>query len=471
MAFRSNWPFQGPRRPSIILSISASFPQAVTGGLPSSQVRSYAARYQTLKVKPMTVRSMPAAQDGAGEGLRLARCSMDAVFALVPFGKWFDRPVPERHRLVFYAGHVEVFDWNLIKSYLDLPSPHAEFDDLFAFGIDPKNGHLPEDTPSDWPSMKDIFAYTTALRARIDEHLQHIPPVMLHIAVEHRLMHAETFTYLLHNLSIPIRTLSLVASTSSSSSRSRDDEMVLIPSGPATLGQHRGPDDEPGSGRNGFGWDNEFQVHTAFVASFGIHRHKVTNRRYQAFVEAGAKPPHFWRRRGREWYWRTLGGEIPLPPDWPAYVTHEEATAYADWHGQALPTEAQFHRAAYGAPTGEERAYPWGNDPPTSAHGNFGGRGRDPVAVTSTPLGDSAFGIAQLVGNGWEWTSTPFAPFSGFRPYACYPGYSAPFFDGDHFVLKGGSPVTAARFLRRSFRNWFRGTYPHVYAAFRCVER
>lgn len=246
---------------------------------------------------------------------------------------------------------------------------------------------------------------------------------------------------------------------------------MAIPSGTATLGRPHGEDAAPDSDLNGFGWDNEFNAHAVLVPTFGIHRYKVTNARYLSFVEAGAKPPHFWRRRGRHWYWRSLGGEISLPPDWPVYVTHEEATAYADWCGLALPTEAQFHRAAYGTPTQEERAYPWGNSPPTPSHGNFDGQSWDPVGVASTPLGDSAFGIAQLVGNGWEWTSTVFAPFPGFRAYECYPGYSAPFFDADHFVLKGASPVTAARFLRCSFRNWFRGNYRYVYATFRCVAR
>lgn len=419
----------------------------------------------------MLVPGMPAAQQSAREGLQQARRSMDAVLALVPSGKWFDRPVPERHRLAFYAGHVEAFDWNLIRSYLGLASSQTEFDNLFAFGIDPKNGQLPDDVPSDWPSMKDISAYIATLRRKIDETVHDIPPVMLHIAIEHRLMHAETFTYLLHNLAAPICALPHLAITSSFSSRNQDDAIIPIPSGPATLGQHRGSGEEPGIGRDGFGWDNEFDAQTVFVSAFGINRYKVTNRRYLAFVEAGANPPHFWRRRGRDWYWRTLGGEVPLPPDWPVYVTHEEATAYADWCGQTLPTEAQFHRAAYGTPTGKERAYPWGDGPPTPARGNFDGRNRDPVAVASTPSGDSAFGIAQLVGNGWEWTSSVFAPFPGFRPHASYPGYSAPFFDAEHFVLKGGSPVTAARLLRRSFRNWFRGSYPYVYAAFRCVER
>lgn len=399
---------------------------------------------------------------------------MDAVFASVPPDAWFDRPVPERHRLVFYVGHVEAFDWNLIRSSLHLQSFHPTFDRLFAFGIDPKAGQLPDDAPSDWPSIKEISDYTAVARRRIDEVAQDIPPVVLHIALEHRLMHAETFTYLLHNLSAPICTPSdqIAAPMSLPCNKlNKDDAIIAIPSGIATLGRHRGSDDEPGSDHDVFGWDNEFDAHTVFVPSFGINQYKVTNRRYLAFVEAGATPPHFWRRRGKAWYWHTLGAEIPLPLDWPVYVTHEEATAYADWSGQALPSEAQFHRAAYGTPTGDERAYPWGDSPPTADRGNFDHPCRDPVGVASTPLGDSAFGVAQLVGNGWEWTSTVFAPFPGFRPYACYPGYSAPFFDADHYVLKGGSPITAAPLLRRSFRNWFRRTYPYVYAAFRCVER
>jgi formylglycine-generating enzyme required for sulfatase activity len=90
--------------------------------------------------------------------------------------------------------------------------------------------------------------------------------------------------------------------------------------------------------------------------------------------------------------------------------------------------------------------------------------------VNATPAGDSAFGLSQLVGNGWEWTSTVFGPFPGFRADANYPGYSANFFDGEHYVMKGASPRTAACFLRRSFRNWFRPDYPYVYATFRCVE-
>jgi formylglycine-generating enzyme required for sulfatase activity len=84
--------------------------------------------------------------------------------------------------------------------------------------------------------------------------------------------------------------------------------------------------------------------------------------------------------------------------------------------------------------------------------------------------GESRHGVAQTIGNGWEWTSTVFAPFPGFQQFPFYPGYSADFFDGKHFVMKGGSPRTARVLLRPSFRNWFRADYPYVYAGFRMVE-
>ena len=152
------------------------------------------------------------------------------------------------------------------------------------------------------------------------------------------------------------------------------------------------------------------------------------------------------------------------------YVTQQQAESYAAWVGKSLPTEEQFHRAAYGTPSGEERAYPWGSGEPGAVRGNFNFAGWDPEPVNATPETDSAFGVSQLVGNGWEWTSTVFEPFPGFKPFPFYPGYSANFFDNCHYVMKGASPRTAAPLLRRSFRNWFRPNYPYVYAGFRVAE-
>jgi len=107
--------------------------------------------------------------------------------------------------------------------------------------------------------------------------------------------------------------------------------------------------------------------------------------------------------------------------------------------GKELPIEAQFHRAAFGTTNGSERDYPWGNELPRPYLGNFNFERWDPAPGGSYPSGRSAFGEEDLVGNGWEWTSTVFAPLSGFQAFPFYPGYSPDFFDGKHFVIKGGA--------------------------------
>jgi len=82
-----------------------------------------------------------------------ARQRSDALFSLVRTGSLYERPIPERHRIIFYVGHLEAFDWNLLNERaFGLKSEHPEYDRLFAFGIDPVGGGLPADLSSDWPS-------------------------------------------------------------------------------------------------------------------------------------------------------------------------------------------------------------------------------------------------------------------------------------------------------------------------------
>jgi len=220
-----------------------------------------------------------------------------------------------------------------------------------------------------------------------------------------------------------------------------------------------------------FGWDNEFPVHQVEVGAFSVDRFNVTNGEYLEYMNAtDANPPHFWLRKDGEWFWRGMFQLIPLPLDRPVYVSHDEADAYARWKGQRLMSEAEYHRAAFGTPQGHERLHPWGDEPADSARGNFDFSNWDPVPVGSYPNGASAWGVHDLVGNGWEWTSTKFDGFDGFKPMRSYPVYSTDFFDGQHYVLKGASPATARQLVRRSFRNWFRPNYPYLYATFRCVS-
>ena len=442
---------------------------------------------------------MPATQNGVTvrhallERVADARRRSDALFSLVRADSLYERPIPERHRIIFYVGHLEAFDWNLLhESIFGLKSLHPEFDRLFAFGIDPVGDGLPSDQPSDWPPLDTVHDYVTRVRAAVDEKLangalEYAQPrdgfpaeTLLHVAIEHRLMHVETLAYMLHQLARD-RKVRQVDSLNLDNAPALQ-RMVEVPAGVATLGLRRGSEN--------FGWDNEYEAHMVDVPAFAIDQYKVTNRQYLEFIAAGGyetrsfwsdddwnwrtnhgiSHPVFWKKAGDHWLNRTMFDEVPLPLDWPVYVSHAEASAYARWARKSLPTEAEWHRAAYGAPGEREGTYPWGNGAPMVQVGNFDFQRWDPTPVNAFPEGQSAFGVDDMFGNGWEWTSTPFAPFPGFEPFPFYRGYSADFFDGKHFVMKGGSARTAACMLRPTFRNWFQAHYQYVYTGFRCVS-
>lgn len=423
-----------------------------------------------------------------------ARQKSDSLFEIVRPEALYDRPISERHRIIFYIGHLEAFDWNLLhENVFGLRSFHPEFDRLFAFGIDPVGGGLPTDQPTDWPSLERVREYVRRIRASLDEKLAvaitgdgyqrdgFSLDTLLNVAIEHRLMHVETLAYMLHQLPLarkfPKPAIAPVLSSPFNPS------MVPIPAGPTHLGLSR---------QSGvFGWDNEFEAHTAEVPAFEIDRCMVSNGQFLQFLEdqgyerrelwsdadwewknaSRISGPAFWHKKDGAWLYRTMFSEIPLPLDWPVYVSHAEASAYALWAGKTLPTEEQWQRAAYGSSVEAERFYPWGNETPTSKHGNFDFQSWDPTPVNAHPRGQSAFGVEGMLGNGWEWSSTAFGPFPGFEPFPFYRGYSADFFDGKHYVIKGGSSRTAACMLRPTFRNWFQSHYQFVYAGFRCVNK
>jgi gamma-glutamyl hercynylcysteine S-oxide synthase len=389
-----------------------------------------------------------------------ARTVTDRLFAQVLPEALYDRPIPERHRLIFYLGHLDAFDWNIVgKGTLGLPPVSQELDSLFAFGIDPPAGELPSDRAADWPSPFVIRRYVADIRHKLDRQLRQVPEDSLRMAIEHRLMHAETLTYLIHNLPYSRRLTRMRGIHSEA--ESLPAQYVEIPAGPTRLGMAAGME---------FGWDNEFDLHTQQVETFAISKYKITNREYLAFVDDGGSVPHYWIERNGQWRYRGYHGEVPLPSDFPVYVSYAQALEYARWSKKALPTEAQYHRAAFGTPDGVERQFPWGNEYPRAQYGNFDFRHFDLLPITSDPSGDSAFGVSQTMGNGWEWTRTPFSAFPGFKPAPLYPTYSANFFDNDHHVVKGASCTTDHALLRRSFRNWFRDHYSYAYTTFRLVE-
>ncbi len=396
----------------------------------------------------------PAAAEWYARNRRRSR----ALFDMIDPAAYYSRPISLRNPIVFYEGHLPAFSIiAFINRGLGREGVDARLERLFSRGIDPESVDqaVPRGGASTiWPERQEVLAFGAAVDALVDEAIHDAPfdqsPQAarggegLFTALEHEAMHQETLLYMWHRLPHEQKRRPTYVRCETRGAAPRY-ATVTVPAGAALLGSSRG--DIP------FGWDNEFDAHTVDVPPFDVDVHSVTNADYLPFVESGrVDPPAFWVRKGSEWFWRGMFDDIPLPPAWPVFASYDDAAAFARWKGRRIMTEAEYHRAAAGAD-------------PHAGHSNFAMW--EPVPAGSRPAGASVHGVHDLVGNGWEWTSTIFAPFPGFEPMPSYPEYSADFFDGQHYVLKGASPATARELIRPSFRNWFRPNYPYVYSKFR----
>lgn len=415
------------------------------------------------------------------------------LFGLLAPEAYYQQPIALRHPIVFYEGHIPAFSLNaLVKRALGRPGVDEGLERLFARGIDPHETDPIAGRISSWPDRSEVRAFVDEADHLVLDALENatldVPgDAFLHRSravftiLEHEAMHQETMLYMWHQLPTDLKRAP-IGYQPRVVGVAHPNEKILVPAGRTRVGA--APD------AVAFGWDNEFGPLDVDVSAFYMDRRNVTNGEFAEFVEAGGYAreehwtadnwawvsderrthPTFWERDGNRWWWRGFFGRIALPESWPVFVSHAEASAYARWRGGRLATEAEYQRAAYGSPDGRPRAYPWGDEPPTSRHGAFDFRTWDPDPVDAYPAGRSAWGIDDLVGNGWEWTSSVFGPLPGFKASPCYPEYSADFFDNAHFVMKGASTATARELLRPTFRNWFRPRYPYVYATFRCVR-
>jgi iron(II)-dependent oxidoreductase len=237
--------------------------------------------------------------------------------------------------------------------------------------------------------------------------------------------------------------------------------------------------------------DNERPAYRVHTEAFWIDTTPVTNGAYTAFLdgggyddprwwtpegwahsrEAGLVAPQFWLRDGGRWLRRRFGVVEPVPADEPVqHVCWYEADAYARWAGRRLPTEAEWEKAARHDPAADRsRRFPWGDEDPTPAHANLGQRHLQPAPAGSYPVGASAYGVRQLIGDVWEWTSSGFRPYPGFGAFP-YREYSEVFFGGDYRVLRGGSWATDGAAARATFRNWDHPIRRQIFAGFRCAR-
>jgi iron(II)-dependent oxidoreductase len=331
-------------------------------------------------------------------------------------------------------------------------------------------------------SAAEAHAYLKTVRAKAFDALDTLPEedpaFAFGLVVSHENQHGETMLQALN-----LRSGAPLLSTGAPLPQGRPGlagTSVPVPGGPFVLGVDAA--DEP------YSLDNERPAHTVDVPGFRIGRVPVTNAEWQEFIgDGGYRRAELWSRRGWEHrsqaglvapqFWndgdrrgtRTRFGHVEtIPVDEPVqHITYFEAEAYATWRGARLPTEIEWEKAcAWDAGIGARRRYPWGSAPPTAGLANLGGQSLRPAPVGAYPAGASAYGAEQMLGDVWEWTSSPLRPWPGFTPMI-YDRYTEPFFEGDYRVLRGGAWAVSADILRPSFRNWDHPIRRQIFAGVR----
>jgi gamma-glutamyl hercynylcysteine S-oxide synthase len=316
----------------------------------------------------------------------------------------------------------------------------------------------------------DLSDETNPLRAR---------GYVYDLVARHEQQHSETILQTLQIMTTeryePERSIQFPAAGETSS------EMLLVEGGPF----------EMGASPDWFAYDNERPQHVRELGSFWIDALPVTNGQMREFIEDGGyerrelwsepgwqwkqtgrvKLPRYWHEERGNFFVRSFGTVEPMDAGLPVcHLSWYEADAYARYAGKRLPSEAEWEKAAsWDEASGTKHRYPWGDERPSTAMANL-----DQLAFGTAPAGSyasypSPYGAQQLMGDVWEWTSSGFDAFEGFRPFP-YPEYSEPFLGGPFKVLKGGSWATQPGAVTTAFRNWDYPERRQIFAGFRCAQ-
>ena len=255
---------------------------------------------------------------------------------------------------------------------------------------------------------------------------------------------------------------------------------------------HKSGDKSPHSKSSDFAFDNEKPRHKVFLQDFLIDRAPVSNGDYLEFINAGGyqdfrwwhsagwervnsdqwQAPLYWEQSDGEWMIRDFAGlhRASDKLDEPVYhVSFLEASAYAKWAGKRLPTEAEWEKAASFSPAlNRKQKFPWGDASPNESLGNLFENGLWGVApIGAFPEGQSAYGCQQMIGDVWEWTTSDYTPYPGFKSE--FDEYNDKWFVGQK-VLRGGSFATPRSHIRTTYRNFFHPEERWMISGFRCAK-
>ncbi|MEA1892801.1 MAG: 5-histidylcysteine sulfoxide synthase [Campylobacterota bacterium] len=400
---------------------------------------------------------------------------------------FYEKSEPTRHPMIFYFGHTATFFINkLIAMKIIDNRIDADFESIFAVGVDEMAWDDMESSHYSWPLVDEVRAYRLKVKELIDELIMNLPltlPItqdsdmwIILMGIEHERIHIET-SLVLHR-QMPLERVKDVDEfiLCENSTDAPLNELVHVRARNIKLGKERS--------HNLYGWDNEYGNYEEDVMDFQTSKFLVSNGEFMEFVYAngydceeywddeglsflkisGQKHPSFWVKDGDTYRYRTLCDLIDMPLNFPVEVNALEAEAFCRYRSKKdsitylLPSELEY-RAIYNHASLED--IPKFHE--SRANINFY------HYSSSCPVDEFSFnGIYDVVGNVWQWSRTPIRAFSGFEVHKAYDDFSTPTFDEKHALVLGSSWASSGNLIMKHSRYAFRKHFPQ-FAGFRYV--
>ncbi len=333
------------------------------------------------------------------------------------------------------------------------------------------------------PTTDQIFQYFNTINQRVKKFIQtqtlsEDAIRLIMTGFHHECQHQELLVYDLQHLLAeqyrPVKKNEITKQTNI------ERKSIQIKGGLYTMGNNGGE----------FCYDIELPEHKVYLNDYEIDEFPVTNKQYLEFMESEGyeiykywlsdgwekvkenkwKSPMYWEKIDDKWHTRDFLGIREINLNEPVcHVSFYEADAYCKWAGKRLPTEAEWEKAAcWNEDKQKKTTFPWGNEKPTEEKCNLLESYHWGCSeIGSYPNGASNSGCQQMIGDVWEWTSSEYTGYPGFK--SRFDEYNDKWFTSQK-VLRGGSFGTPKMSIRGSYRNFFRLDERWLFSGFRCAE-
>jgi len=385
----------------------------------------------------------------------------------------------------WHIGHTSWFFETVLQAHKPGFQVYSE-DFLFYFNSYYEGFGARIERPKRGTKSRPTVKATVAYRKHIDEQMLAFlesadnPTIasLVRLGLEHEMQHQELLVYDIKHL---LCDQFAVVMNPKPAPITKVEGMVEIDGGLIALG-FKGTE---------FAFDNEKPQHQVLINDFALDKAPVSNRDFLAFIQDGGYKnfrwwfsegwetvnrehwlaPLYWEIHDGEWLIRDFDGLRPVAERLNEPVCHVsffEASAYAKWLGKRLPTEAEWEKAACYDSKGEKRRFTWGDEAPTSDRANFFENGLWSVStIGAYPAGVNEHGCHQLIGDVWEWTTSDYVPYPGFKSE--FDEYNDKWFVNQK-VLRGGSFATPQVHIRATYRNFFHAHERWMTSGFRCAK-